>query len=211
MDKVKSFGIVWEGVKLQGCGESFNSIFNLLSPNNLFSSENHLKRKSQTSQVPFPPFENARQSGANVDFLWFIKHSQVKLNFPWINSIFGAKILHLTFSDFWFILPKNWKIAWNSFKVFKINVLASKKIGVVVVSVYRNGILIWRTCGWVQICWRTKGFYTATLLYCCSFCVQTWSKSWCEFSYFSLTDANILQPSKTYISWYSKYFRDQIR
>ena len=96
-----------EGVKLPGCGEeSFNSIFNLLSPNNLFSSENHLKRKSQTSQVPFPPFENARQSGANVDFLWFIKHSQVKLNFPWINSTFGAKILHLTFSDFWFILPK---------------------------------------------------------------------------------------------------------
>ena len=135
-----------------------------------------------------------------------------KVEFSLDKFNFWSENLALNF--FWFLVhfAKNWKIAWNSFKVFKINVLASKKIGVVVVSVYRNGILIWRTCGWVQICWRTKGFYTATLLYCCSFCVQTWSKSWCEFSYFSLTDANILQPSKIYISWYSKYFlKKQIR
>ena len=84
-----------------------------------------------------------------------------KVEFSLDKFNFWSENLALNF--FWF--AKKWKIAWNSFKVFKINVLASKKIGVVVVSVYRNGILIWRTCGWVQICWRTKGFYTATLLY----------------------------------------------
>ena len=88
-----------------------------------------------------------------------------KVEFSLDKFNFWSENLALNF--FWFLVhfAKNWKIAWNSFKVFKINVLASKKIGVVVVSVYRNGILIWRTCGWVQICWRTKGFYTATLLY----------------------------------------------
>ena len=63
-----------------------------------FSSENHLKRKSQTSKVPFPAFENAMKVGQISRFFKVHLHCEVKLNFPWINSIFDRNFFVFAFN-----------------------------------------------------------------------------------------------------------------